>query len=99
VQPVHYVGARSAELVTPVDQQPQRDPGVVGLHPPQAGGAHRDHGNAARVDRVGLAALAGGEDPGPGGQFRGQSTTVSPSATRRCATCRPIPLRIGVRLG
>jgi hypothetical protein len=23
------------------------------------------------VDRVGLAALAGGEDPGPGGQFRG----------------------------
>ena len=67
VQPVDDVGASPAELVTAVDQQPQRDRGVIGLHPPQSGGAQGDHGDAAGIDRVGLTALAGGEHPRAGG--------------------------------
>jgi hypothetical protein len=31
--------------------------------------------------------------PGPRRSFAGTSTTVSPSATSRCATCRPMPWR------
>ena len=37
----------------------------------QTGGAQGDHGDAAGIDRVGLAALTGGEHAGPGGQLRG----------------------------
>ena len=70
VQPVDHVGAGAAELVTAVDQQPQRDRGVVGDDLPQTFGAQGDHGDAVGIDRVGLAALAGGEHPRPGRQLR-----------------------------
>jgi hypothetical protein len=64
-------GAVAAELLTTVDQQPQRDRGVIGAHTSQVRGAQGDQGDAAGVDRVGLAALAGGEDPGSGGELGG----------------------------
>src|SRR3569833_400331 len=63
-------GAGPAELVAAVDQRPQSDRGVVYGNLPQTGGAQGDHGDAAGIDRVGLAALTGSEDPRPSRQFR-----------------------------
>jgi hypothetical protein len=47
-----------------------RDGGVIHEDLPQAGCPQGDHGDAAGIDRVGLAALTGGEDSGSGGQLR-----------------------------
>nr|WP_204296755.1 hypothetical protein [Actinoplanes capillaceus] len=57
MQPRDDLGAGAAELVAAVNEQPQCHGGVV-------------DGDAVGIDRVGLAALAGGEHPGAGGQFR-----------------------------
>ena len=64
------LGAGPAQLVAAVDQQPQRDGGVVGHDLPQARAAQPGHGHAVGVDRVGLAALAGVEHPHPRRQLR-----------------------------
>src|SRR6266545_6369865 len=61
VQPVDQIGAGTSETVAAVDQQPQRHRGVVRGDLAQAGAAQRRDGNAVRVDRIGRAALAGGE--------------------------------------
>ena len=56
---------------------------------PSSGAARR---NRVRIGRIGLAALPGGKDPRPGGQLRvGTSTTRSPAATSREASCLPKP--------
>jgi hypothetical protein len=70
VQPGDDLGARPAELVAAVQQQAHRHGGVIDDDLPQTRGAQHDHGDAAGVDRVDLAALAGGEHPGSGGQLR-----------------------------
>jgi hypothetical protein len=70
VDPVDNLGAGAAQLVAAVNQQSQGDGGIVDLDPAQSGAAQSGHGHAVRVDRVGLAALPGVEDPHPGGQFR-----------------------------
>jgi len=71
VQPVHGVGARGAELVPAIHQQPKRDQVVVGGDLPQRRGAQRDNGDGVRIGGVGLAALPGGEHPGSRRQLRG----------------------------
>ncbi|GAA4978812.1 hypothetical protein GCM10025331_87010 [Actinoplanes utahensis] len=63
-------GAGPAEQFPPVDEQPQRHGGVVEVDLPQVVGAQRGDGDAVGVDRVGLAALAGSEHAGAGGQLR-----------------------------
>jgi hypothetical protein len=85
MQPGDELGASAAELVTAINQQPQRDRAVIGLHSPQVRGAQGDHGDAAGVDRVRFAALASGEHAGPGGQLRGHihdSFTIGDQALR-----------------
>ena len=63
VKPVGGPHPGLAELVAAIDQHPQRlELGVVAEHP-QAGGADRDHGDGVRVVRVGLAVMAGIEQP------------------------------------
>jgi hypothetical protein len=64
------LGAGPAELVTAVDQQPQRHGGVVDGHHTQVRAAQAGHGHAVGVDRVGFAALAGIEHPHPRRQLR-----------------------------
>ena len=62
-----------------------------------------DHGDAVGVDRVGLAALAGGEHPRPGGQLRrhvhhglavGDQALSDVPADAVAALHRPDPLRV-----
>jgi hypothetical protein len=73
VQPVDGLGAGLAELVAAVDEQSHHDQVVINLHSPQPRVGWcvlRSQGNGAGVDRVGLAAVAGGEDPHLRGQLR-----------------------------
>lgn len=75
-----------------VHKQPQHNGGVIHDDLPQAGGAQGDRRDAAGVDRVGPTSLTGDEQPRRADDFAGISTTVSPSAISRWATCRPMPL-------
>ena len=52
-------------------------------------GSQRSQSDRVRVDGVGLAAVAGGEDPDLHRKLGKRSSTVSPSATSRCAMCSP----------
>jgi hypothetical protein len=45
------------------------------------------------VDWISLAAVAEGEHPHLCPALRRTSNTVSPSCTRRCARCQPMPLQ------
>jgi hypothetical protein len=65
VQPVDRVGAGAAQDVAAIDKQPQCDRGVINRDLPQPLGPQRGHRDAVRVDRIGFAALAGGEHPRP----------------------------------
>ena len=89
------LGAGPAQLVAAVHQQPQRDGDVVGHDLAQAWAAQAGHGHAVRVDRVGLAALAGVEDPHPGRQLRparrGRSRRRRPGAGRCAGRSRRSP--------
>jgi hypothetical protein len=94
VYPADGLGTGLAQPVAAVDQQPQRHGGVVRGDLPQSLGPQRNHGDAVRVDGVGFAALAGGANTrARADSFAGTSTTVSPSAARRWAMCRPVPLQ------
>jgi hypothetical protein len=64
-RPIVSVLAR-VQHVTAVDQQPQRDCGVVGDHGSQARRAEPDDRDPVWVDGVGLAAPSGGEHPRSG---------------------------------
>jgi len=70
MQPVDGLGSGPAQLVAPVGEHAHHHQVLVHLHPDQTGAAQRDHGHRVRVDRVGLAAVAGGEHPHLRGQFR-----------------------------
>jgi hypothetical protein len=54
----------AAELVAAVDQHAQHDQVVVDLDPDQARCSQRHLGDRVRIDRVGFAAVAGGEHSG-----------------------------------
>jgi hypothetical protein len=103
VDAVEQVGAGVSEAVAAVDQQPQRDRHIIDRNLAQSLGAQRRHGDAVRVDRVGLAALANGEHPRPSGQLRryihvrlavGDQTLGDVPADAVAALDRPDPLRI-----
>ena len=70
VQPVHRLRAGHAQLITAIGQQPQRHRRIIGGDDPQARAVQPGQRHRMRIDRVGLASLAGGEDAGPGGQLR-----------------------------
>lgn len=93
MQPGHDICSGVAELITAVDEQPQRHRDVIDNDLPQTGRAQGDYGDAVRVGRVGLAAWPVENTLARADSFAGMSTTVSPSATSRWATCRPMPLQ------
>jgi len=70
VQPVEYLGAGPAQTVTAVDEQLQRDRGVIDGDLPQTGRSQGGDSHAVGVGRVGLASLVGVEQPDPCGQLR-----------------------------
>ena len=70
VQPVHRLGPGPAQLVTAVGEHAHHQQIVIDIDPRQAGVAQRDHRHRVRIDRVGLAAVAGREHPHLGRQLR-----------------------------
>jgi hypothetical protein len=60
-----------SELVATVGEHPQHLELVVDDHLPQTWGADRDHRDRVRVDRVGLAVVAGVEQTNPSSELRG----------------------------
>jgi hypothetical protein len=69
VQPVDGLDPSSGQFLTVIDQHPQRfELDVIGQHP-QPGRTDRDHGDRVRVMGVGLAVVAGVEQPRPCRQF------------------------------
>jgi hypothetical protein len=61
--PRRGLGSCPAEFVASVDQHAHHDQVVVDLDPDQVGITKRKLGYRVGVDRVGLAAVAGSEDP------------------------------------
>lgn len=70
MQPVDRLGAGTAELVAAVDQLPHHHQFRVDVDLDQVRRPQRNHRDRVRVDRVGLAAVAGGEHPHLSGQLR-----------------------------
>jgi hypothetical protein len=70
VQPVDGLGAGPAQLVAPVGEHAQHLQVRIEANLHQVRGAQRDHRHRMRVDRVGLAAVAGGEHPHLSRQLR-----------------------------
>ena len=58
------------QLVAAVGQHPQRLELPIDCQLAQAGCKQRDHRDRVRVQRVGLAVVAGVEEPDPGGELR-----------------------------
>lgn len=71
VQPVHGAASLPGQLVPAVREQPQHTGVVIGSDSGQVGPVRGDKGNAAGVDVVGLAAMTGFKQPGPGCQGGG----------------------------
>ena len=93
VQPVERLGAGAAQLVAAVGEQPQRDGGVVDV-------TCRRPGLRRAATATQWASAGSVLRPWPvsntrarADSFAGTSSTVSPSATRRWAMCRPMPLQ------
>ena len=63
MQPVHGLGPVAAQFVPPVSEHAHDHQVIIGLDPDEARAAQRGHRDRVRIDRVGLAAVAGGEDP------------------------------------
>jgi hypothetical protein len=93
VQPAQRLGPGPAQTVTAIDQQLQRNGDIIDHGLTQTVGAQRGHGDAVRVGGVGLRPWAVSNSRACADGFAGTSSTVSPSATRRWAMCRPIPLQ------
>lgn len=89
-EPVHGSHPTPAQGLTSVHQHPQRLERTEGQHP-QALGTHRDLRDRVPVVGVGLAGVPGAEQPHPGRQLAGTSTTSSPASSSRCAKGRPTP--------
>ncbi len=69
MQLAHHPGVVLAQAAAPVDQQAQHLQGLVVGDGAQPAHADADQGDGVGVGVVGLAALAGGEDPHPRGQL------------------------------
>ena len=93
LESVHGLHPTVGQFVAAVGQHSQGLELPIGSELAQAGSAQRDHRDGVRVERVGLAVVAGVEEPDPSGQLRrdvnnplaGTSTTRSPVATSRLA--------------
>ena len=92
LQPIDHLDPLTGQLLPPVDQHPQHLQLLVVRQHAQAASADRDHRHGVRVVGVGLAVMAGVEQPHPALSLAGTSTTRSPSASSRCASYRPAPL-------
>ena len=68
--PVDDLHPGDPKLVTPINQQPQRDRLVINFHHAQPLAAQADERDGVRVDRVGSATLPGREHASSCGQFR-----------------------------
>jgi hypothetical protein len=102
VQPVDDLGAGPAQLIAAVSQHAHHHQVLLDLDPDQARGAQRDQGHRVRIDRVGLAPVAGGEHPhlrGQLGRHVKDDLTVMNQAVRQvpadavAALHRPDPVR------
>jgi len=69
VQPVQRLRPGPGQLITPVGQQPQHRQALIMGQLPQPAGAQRRDGDGVRVGGVGLAAVAGVQDPDASGQL------------------------------
>jgi hypothetical protein len=69
LQPVHGLHPQVGQLVAAVGEQPQRDQLLVEGELAQPRGTQRHHRHRMRVGGVGLAGVAGVEDPDPGSQL------------------------------
>jgi len=63
VQPIDRLGADTAQLVAAIGEHAQRQQIVIDLHAQQAAVVQGSHRHRMRIDRIGLTAIAGGEDP------------------------------------
>ena len=70
VEPVHGLHPQVGQLVAAVGEHPQRHDLTVGCHHAQARGADRDHRDGVRIQGVGLAVVAGAEEPDSRGELR-----------------------------
>jgi hypothetical protein len=93
VQPVHRLGAGAAQLIPAVREHAHHDQVVNDADPDQARAARRHHSDRVRVDRIGLRPLPVANTRTCADSLGGTSSTVSPSCTRRCARCLPMPLQ------
>jgi hypothetical protein len=108
VQPVDHLGAGAAQLITAVREHAHHHQVLLDLHPDQARGPQGDQRDGVRIDRVGLAAVAGGEHPHLRGQLGGHvkdGLAVVDQAVRQvpadavAALDRPDPVRELTRRG
>lgn len=102
VQLADLAGVLLTDGASPVDQQPQHLELFVADHWPQPTHPGPDQGHGVGVGGVGLAALAGGEDPGPCRELRrhvddllavGQQSHRDVPANAVAALDRPDPVR------
>ena len=70
MQPRYRLGAGVRQLLAAVGEQPQRHQLILARERPQRRSAGRDHRDGVRISGISLAALPGGEHPGPGRQLR-----------------------------
>ena len=70
LEPVDGLDPAPGQLLAAVGEHPQRLELAVELQHPQALGADRDDRDRVRVVGVGLAVVAGVEQPDPGGELR-----------------------------
>lgn len=107
LEPVHDLDA-SVGAGFAVGEHPERLKLAIGLQHAQPFGPHGDDRDRVRVQRVGLAVVAGVEQPDPGSEFGGDVDDVlaslkQPLGQRAAGTVgaldRPDPLRPGLRKG
>ena len=105
MEPVHGLHALVGQFVAAVGEHPKRLEPTVSSGDPQTRGADRDDRDRVRIQRIGLAVMAGVEEPHPRGQLRRniedlfagldqalrQRTTGTVGALDRPDPMRPLP--------
>jgi hypothetical protein len=108
LEPVHGLDPQSGELLAAVAQHPQRLELTIGTQHTQGLGADRDDRDGVGIQRVGLAVVAGVEEPDPGRELgrhvhhvlAGLEQTLGQwSAGAVASLDRPDPLRPRLRIG
>ena len=69
LEPVHGLDPEPGELLAAIAQHPQRFELTIGTQHPQGLGADRDDRDGVGVAGIGLAVVAGVEEPDPGGEL------------------------------